>query len=236
MKLREFGFSALLVVAILQVLPAAAQTGADRLITLTGTGTVEAVPDMATVTVGVTHHAKTAVEALEMVNNSTRRTQERLEAAGIEPRDLQTSGLSLAPRWERRESGQNRQEIIGYVASNQITVRVRDLAVLGPVLDEVVAVGANSFGGLQFGVADPAPLLQRARRQAVRDGLRNARIYAAAAGVTLGDVVSITESGGYSPRPAPMMRAEMAMADAVPISEGEVSFSVTVNMEIAIAP
>jgi uncharacterized protein YggE len=102
---------------------------------------------------------------------------------------------------------------------------------LGEILDAGVRDGANSFGGLSFGVQAPGPLQAEARAQAMKDALARARTLAEAAGVGLGPIRSITEQGGM--RGPTMMRAEMAMADAsVPVAAGEVSATAAVSLVI----
>ena len=144
--------------------------------------------------------------------------------------------LSVSPVWSGRGySGDGTPRITGFVASNRVVVRVRDLGALGAILDGVMEDGANDFGGLSFGLQEPEPLEAEARAEAVADAIEKARQLAQAAGVTLGPVQSIDEqSGGL--RPVMQMR-EMAMADSggVPVAGGEVSVSVTVSMEFEIS-
>ena len=206
-----------------------------RQITVTGQGVVEAVPDMATITVGVTTEAKTAADALGMNSTATAAVLGRLGALGIDGRDLQTNNLSLSPRWNNRSSTVAAlPEIVGFVATNTITVRVRDLPMLGVVLDTVVREGANTFHGLRFGLQEPRPAKDEARKQAVEDAIAKATLYAQAAGVVLGDVLSISEGREAA---QPYAGAEMVRmaSSAVPIAEGEVSIGATVTMVFAIA-
>ncbi|MEY3309260.1 MAG: hypothetical protein RLZZ413_3298, partial [Pseudomonadota bacterium] len=107
------------------------------LITVTGEGSVEAKPDMATVTLGVTTEGTTAAEAMAANAVQLGAVLEQLRAAGIEDRDLQTSGLSLNPNWQQPQ-GEMTPRIVGYLAMNQLTVRVRDLEALGGVLDRSI--------------------------------------------------------------------------------------------------
>lgn len=197
-------------------------------LTVSATGKVEAVPDMATLTLGVTREAKTAEAAMDLVSADTAAILAALTAAGVESRDLQTRGLSLSPVWSSYDSARRRQ-ITGFQAANTVTVRVRGLDGLGEVLDRVIAEGANTFQGLSFGVQEPEPLIDEARRRAVAEAMRKAALYAEAAGVTLGPVVTLGDSGGSTPRPV-MMEAARMSSDAVPVAAGEVSLSATVTM------
>lgn len=212
-------------------LPVPAQDMAD--LRVTGRGTVEAVPDMAVLTLGVAHEAETAAAAMERVSADLAAVMDRLKAAGIEDRDLQTSGLDLSPVWTDREAGR-RQEIIGFRAANMLSVRVRGLDGLGEVLDGVIAAGANTFQGLGFGLQEPEPVLDAARRAAVADALRKAALYAEAAGLTLGPVRSLSDEGGPVPRPMTMDAAPRMAAEAVPVAPGEVTFSASVTMVFAL--
>lgn len=202
-------------------------------ISVTGRGQSEVAPDMASVSLGVTSEAEEAQEAMTETSNRVSEMLERLAAAGIEDRDIQTSGLSLQPRWhhpQRAEDGEAR--ITGFVATNIVTVRVRDLEQLGGVLDDVVQGGANTLHGLTFELAEPEPAKDDARRNAVADAQRKAELYAEAAGVTLGPVISIAEPDGND-IPRPMFRMEAAaMSDAggVPVAQGELTLDATVTV------
>jgi uncharacterized protein len=202
-------------------------------ISVTGEGRVAVEPDMATLQVGVNRQAATAAEALALTSEAAAAVLARIEEAGIEARDVQTSALTLQPRWERRPSRDGEMQLVGYEASNILTVRLRELPLLGGLLDATVSDGANTFGGLTFGVTETGPLLDEARVAAVAEAMRKAELLAEAAGVALGPLQSLSEYGDDSPRP-PMMRAEMAM-DSVPVAAGEVTYAVTVQMVYSIA-
>lgn len=203
-------------------------------ITVTGEGRVEMRPDMATVTLGVMTEAETADAALAANSERLAEVLAILREQGIEERDIQTSGLSLSPRYENRpeptEAG--RPQITGFFASNMLTVRVRALDSLGGVLDTVVRTGANTLHGLSFGLQEPEPVLDEARRAAVADARRKAELYAGAAGVTLGPVLSISDQTSWGP-PQPVMMAEASFARAaadVPVASGEVSLIASVTI------
>jgi uncharacterized protein YggE len=224
-----------LALALSAVLPAMARADDDRpRITVSGEGRSDVAPDMAVITVGVETRAATAADALR--ENSARLTAvlDRLRAAGIAPRDLQTSGLSLGPRYEHDRDG--RVQSILYEASNNLTVRVRALDRLGTVLDLVVADGANSFNGLQFALSDPQPAMDAARRAAVADARRRAEMIAAEAGLRLGRVLDITEQS-YGGGPRPLARMDAVMAEApVPVEGGEVSYAAGVSIVWTLEP
>lgn len=220
---------ALLLIVFLPV----AAWGQDRpgRITVNATGVASAAPDMAVVRLGVSREARAASEAMAAASAAAAQVLERIADAGIAQRDVQTASIGLNPVWDHSNTAPPR--IRGYVASNDLTVRVRDLAKLGGLLDSVVADGANTMNGLTFGVADAAPLEQAARADAVRQARAIAETLANAAGVTLGPVLSIQEGGGVSD-PAPLMRGAMMEAD-VPIAAGELDFRISVTMVFAMA-
>lgn len=213
-------------------LPALADTPAT--ITVTGRGAVEAVPDMAVLSLGVTTSAVTAAEAMAANSAALKAVIDRLTQAGFAERDVQTSNLSLNPNWEGQGQDGAPLRIASYTASNQVMIRVRDLATLGTVLDAVVTDGANTMNGLSFGLSEPRPAEDAALRAAVEDARAKAELMASAAGVQLGRILSVSEQGGYAP-PMPMFRADAMMAEAVPIAPGEISTqaSVTIVWELA---
>lgn len=211
--------------------PATAQE--ERTISVTGRGEVAAAPDMAVIGLGVVEEGETARAAMDAASDAAAAVLARLEEIGIAERDIQTSDLHLSPIWSNPGEGQQRA-ILGFEASNQLTVRVRDLSGLGAVLDAVVSDGANRFGGLRFTMADPGPLMEDARRRAVEDATARARTLAEAAGVALGRVVTITEHDRGGPRPMMMEAARSDMAGAPPVAPGEIELSVEVSMVFGI--
>jgi len=224
-------FTALLLSAAL-ALPLSGQVWAQSLITVTGEATVEATPDMATVSLGVTTDGATAAEAMAANTKALQAVIDRLKAAGIEDRDLQTSNLTLNPNWVGYDSGST-PKIAGYVASNMLNVRVRALNSLGTVLDASIADGANTLNGITFDLSAPRPAQDEARKAAVEDAKARATLLVEAAGASLGKIVSITENAGYGSG-MPMFRAE-ASAAPVPVASGQIGLtsSVTISFEIA---
>lgn len=223
-----------LTVAILAMaLGAGAAADEPGRIVVSGTGSVEAAPDMAVITLGVTTEAEAAGAAMDANSAAMAAVLARLSEAGVAERDLQTEALSLAPRW-RHETGPDGSgpQITGFVASNTLSVRVRDLARLGDILDLAIADGANTLGGLRFGVSQEDEMRDAARAAAVQDARRKAELLADAAGVSLGRLLELREDGGAAP-PVPMMRMEMA-ADSVPVAPGEVGLTASVSLTYAI--
>ncbi len=201
-----------------------------RRMTVNGQGEASAEPDMATLSIGVEVQAKTPGKALS--DNAERMTavMARLKDAGIAEKDLRTRQLGVWPVYSERNQP---ERIAGYRASNQLSVIIRSIDRLGDVLDQAVADGANRVNGPSFSIADPEPLLAEARDAAVKDAIAKAERYAAAAGVALGEVLSIDEAGGGAPILHRQMRAE-AMAASTPIAPGESSVSASVTITFAI--
>lgn len=201
-------------------------------ITVVGEASIPANPDMATVSLGVTTEGPTAAEAMAANSKALAAVFDRLKTAGIGETDLQTSNLSLNPNWVGYDSGQT-PTISNYIAMNMLNVRVRDLASLGSVLDASIADGANTLNGITFELSTPRPVQDEARKAAVADAAAKAGLYAAAAGVTLGKVVSISEQQGYG-GPMPVFMDAKA-ASPVPVAAGQIALqsAVTVTYEIA---
>ncbi len=221
-----------LTLATALALPFAAPALAQGTITVIGEASIPATPDMATVSLGVTTEGPTAAEAMAANSTALAAVFDRLKAAGIADNDLQTSNLSLNPNWVGYESGQT-PTISNYMAMNMLNVRVRDLAALGGVLDASIADGANTLNGITFELSAPRPVQDEARKAAVADATAKASLYAQAAGVKLGKVVSISEQQNYG-GPMPVFMDAKA-ASPVPVATGQIALqtAVTVTYEIA---
>ncbi len=200
-----------------------------RKITVQGEGVILTSPDMAMITVGVSRSAKKAAAALSANSSDMSAVFKVLVAAGIAPRDMQTSGLSLHPRRERRSSNDLPPKIVGYEAVNTVHIRVRDIDSLGAVLDQLARAGANQIHSISFGIQEPRPLMDQARQAAVLDARSKAELYAKAAGVSLGDVLRIDEVGGGQQQPQFARMGAMA-AEAMPIARGETGINVNVQI------
>ena len=201
-----------------------------RTMSLSGRGEVRIAPDLAIVTVGVMSSAATAREALDVNTRQMEGVMASLLNASIDSRDIQTSNFMVNPRYDYGQNNAQPPKVIGYDVSNNVTVTVRKLESLGTVMDQVVSAGSNQINGVAFQVSKPEAATDEARKLAVADALRKANVYTAASGVTLGQIVSLTEGGGYQP-PVPVfksMRAEAAAAD-VPVAQGEQLIAVDVN-------
>jgi uncharacterized protein YggE len=223
-----------LLVLLFLALPMGVQAQDAPRLVVEGRGEVAVVPDMATVTVTVLREAEAAEAAMSAASEAASAVLGRIEAAGVDARDVQTGQVDLQPVWDHSDR-QDRPRVTGYAARNVLTVRVRDLGALGGLLDAVVSDGANMLDGLSFGLNEPRPVEDEARRAAFADAMAKATLYAEAAGMTLGPILSLSE-GDAMPRPGPTMMMEAAQARSVPIAPGEVTQTITVTLEVELAP
>ncbi len=197
---------------------------------LSAYGEVKAAPDMATIHFGVVTEAATAAEAMQQNAARMNQVMTALRRAGIQERDVQTSGLNLSAQYDYVQNEPPR--LRGYQASNQVTVIINDLGKVGSTADAVVAAGVNQINGISFGLKDPAAAENRARQLAVRNLQAKAALYSQALGVELGGIRSLTEGGGYAPQPPRPMyaRAEMAMdAGSTPVAAGELTVRIDIT-------
>ena len=217
-------------------LPAAPALADDfpSAISVSGEATVSAAPDLAQIDAGVATDAKTAKEASDANNAAMGKVLLALKSAGIAEKDYQTSRLSLQPQYGQNKST-GASPVVGFRASNRVTVKIRDVTKVAGIIDTLVGAGANDIGNISFEVTQASKLLDDAREQAVVDARRKAEIYARATGVTLGVPLSVSEGGA----PMPLFKGRMAaapMAAPAAVAPGEETLSVTVNVSWAIKP
>lgn len=199
------------------------------LLEITAQGETRRTPDIATISAGVVTQAADAASAMR--ENATRmdRVIAALKRAGIADRDIRTANISLSPQY--RYANNEPPVITGYQASNNVTVRFRDIARSGTVLDALVATGANQINGPDLGLDNPASALDEARVDAVNKAKARADLYARAAGMRVKRILSISEASYETPRPMPvMLRMEAAEAPASKILPGEQSLGVSVSV------
>jgi uncharacterized protein YggE len=228
------GALASLVFSFEQSSPVGAEEGfliPGRTITVNGEGEARAKPDMATISLGVVGQAPTAREALSANNERMKKVLDGLKAAGVDEKDLQTSGLNISQRYSELREGQE-MRITGYEVSNQVSAKIRNLTKLGAILDQAVTLGANSMNGISFSIAEPDSLINDARRRAIADARARAELYAKEAGVSLGPVHAISEMAlSQPPQPLYMRVMEMKQADSsVPVEGGEASLTAQVTV------
>ncbi|QIL03224.1 SIMPL domain-containing protein [Sphingomonas sinipercae] len=210
--------------------PTINQSIAGTRLDVSASGEVTRVPDIAVISAGVVTRAPTASAAIR--DNATRmeRVIAALRAAGIAEGDIQTTALNLNPDYRYPQN--QPPQLTGYSASNQVTIRFRDVRNSGKILDTLVAQGANQINGPTLTVDKPGPALDEARAKAVAVGRARADQYARALGLRVVRVVSVSESGGHYAPPQPMAeRDQMAMAASkTEIVPGEQKLQVNLAM------
>jgi uncharacterized protein YggE len=228
---------ALLALALLPALaraqPVPTAAGAPaRTIHVSGEGHVSVRPDVAVVLAGVTATGKELPRVTADASAAMRRVLDAVGKSGIPAKDVQTTRheVSVDRAWTDRGPG----PVTGYTVVEEARLTVRDLAKVGPVLDRVLAAGSNTLRSLSFEKDDPTPEQARALAAAYASARAKAEALARAAGVTLGEVVTV--SAGGQVRPFPMVRSAMAMekADGAPVSPGEVEIGASVDVTFAI--
>jgi uncharacterized protein YggE len=200
-----------------------------RTISLVGTGAIKTTPDKVDISTGVTSEAISAREALDKNTGAMTKVVEALKGEGIDPKDIQTTNFSVGPIYEQKADGRA-PVVVGYRVSNQVRITLHDTGKLGVILDKVVTLGANQIDSIEFGVEEPEALKDEARKLALKNVTDNAKLYAEAAGVELGPVLSISEEeSSYQPRFVPAA-TRMEMSKDVPIEAGTASVEVRVRV------
>ncbi|WP_066763616.1 SIMPL domain-containing protein [Sphingobium sp. CCH11-B1] len=237
LALMTLGIAALPVAAIAQTSVTIAETA--PIVTLNVTESVEAAPDIATVGTGVQTRAQTAQAAMQQNAAQTDKLVAALARAGIARKDIQTSGINLSAQYDysNRDGQPQGPRFIGYEASNQLTVTLRDIKRIGASLDAMVAAGATNLNGPNFSIEDPSSLHVQARGAALKNAKAQADFYAQAAGYRSARLVSISESNSGGMPPMSMLQSARFKADAAPVTPvepGQVSASVTLTVQYAL--
>ena len=205
--------------APLEATPAAIPFLTAATVSVTGTGRVTVEPDTASIALGVTVFEANLAEAQAKATTQMTAIIDAVKAGGVADEDIQTSNYSVNVRQDYDENG-NPTKVIGYDINNTVNVTVRDLDALGTILDSVVQAGANTIYGISFFTWDMTEATAQARAAAVTDARAHADQLAAAAGVTVGRIVTITEGYGAPPPPVFYDRAagmDMAAAESAPV-------------------
>jgi uncharacterized protein YggE len=196
---------------------------------VSATGRTTRIPDVATIRAGVVTQNATASAAL--LENAARmaRVLAALKRAGVAPRDIATANIGLSPQYRY---GENVPPVItGYQANNTVSVRFRDVARSGAILDALVNQGANQIDGPTLAIDNPDAALDEARSDAIKRARARADLYARASGMTVARIVSIAEGGENSGgQPPVMLQFARAKAEATPVAAGETD--VTVNLSV----
>ena len=206
-------------------------------LSVSGRGEVRVKPDMATVNFGVQTRASTADEAQASTNKLMTATIDAIKKMGIEAKNIQTKGISLRPIYPPRKPGSTElPKIIGYDASNQISVRVENIKRVGQVIDVGLAGGANQFQGVSFGLRERDAATQKALTKAVRQARAKAKTIAEALGVKLDGVQDVSEGGISLPQPRYFAGVELARkAVSTPVQPGELTVSAQVTIRYRLA-
>jgi hypothetical protein len=237
MRIKRLAAALVLIVATLTGCAALQGTddAAPRIITATGTGRVSVRPDTAVVQVGAETRAPSLADATADVSRRISAVLERVKALGVAERDITTVTYAIDPVVAPRRSEEEAARILGYRVANVVQLRIRQLDAVGRIMDAAVAAGANTMRGLTFTVAEPQAIEAQARALAVQNARAKARQLAEAAGVTLGDLVLLTDGVPPPiPRPVAVGRPELAMAPG-PVESGQLDISVTVTAHYRIA-
>jgi uncharacterized protein YggE len=203
-----------------------------RTISLSATGAVKTTPDKVDISTGVTTEAKTAREALDQNTEAMAKVVAALKEEGIEAKDIQTVNFSVGPVFEQRlHDKPGPPVVIGYRVTNQVRITLHDTKQLGEILDKVVTLGSNQIDSIEFGVKEPEALKDEARKLALKNVTDNAKLYAEAAGVELGPIMSISEEeSAYYPRAMPAPARMDMVKESVPIEAGTATVEIRVRV------
>jgi len=217
--------------ALAQTMPVAPAVIPDgTLLDVTATGKTTRVPDLATIRAGVVTQAATAAAALSDNANRMSTVLSALKGAGIQPRDIATANVSLQPQYRYED---NKPPVItGYQATNNVSIRFRDIAKSGAILDALVAQGANQIDGPNLSLDQPDAALDEARVDAVKRAQARAQLYAKAAGLSVSRILTIAEGGEIAgpPPPMPVYRMAVAKAADTQVMPGESDVTVTITV------
>lgn len=203
---------------------------AGTLISISAQGEASQAPDTANLSAGVVTEASDSNAAMKANAEQMETLMQAIKKAGIDDKDVQTSGISLNPRYDYQPNRE--RQLVGYQARNTVSITVHKLDELSKVIDALAAAGANQIHGPSFTIGEPEPLLAEAREKALKQAQARAKSYAESLGTEVLRIVSISE-GSHGGMPRPMARMEMAAAKdsaSTPIAPGE--STVSVNMEL----
>jgi uncharacterized protein YggE len=188
-------------VALAQQAPTAsiAEMASTPLVRVNISESLRTPPDEASITVGTQAKASTATEAVAANKTKTEKLLAAIRAAGIRERDIQTQGIQLQPdyRWDNEPGGRGHQTLVGYIASNSVQVKTRDIDKLTSLLDSLTTAGADTVYGPNFAISDPAPLRKEARIRAMARGQEEATEFARNNGYTSVRLLSVEEGVSY---------------------------------------
>lgn len=252
--MRLISFLAVSLVAPMGAGPAFAQTlppssisemAATPLVRVNIAESLRTPPDEASLTVGTQAKASTAKAAVALSKSKTEKLLAAIRAAGIRERDIQTQGLQLNPdyRYDRQPDGQGQQRLVGYIASNSLLIKTRDVDALTSLLDGLTAAGADTVYGPNFSIADPAPLRREARVRAMARGEAEAAEFARNSGFARVRLLSVEEGVSYRGTDIVVTGSRISQLNAAPpppppaperdggiVAPGQIETAVTLNL------
>ena len=236
MRTRFFATALMCCFALFSLMAVVAAEKEPSILSVSGSGMVQSTPDQATITIGVVTQGLTAGDAQQ--ENAVKATaiREALRMLGIEDKDIKTEEYNFRPEYNREG---NERVIVGYTTSNTIRVRVRDVTMVGDVVDTVLTSGANTIHSLDFSIRDTNALRQKALESAVKDAREKANAIAYALGSRIIGVQHVTENTGmFQPRQSNMMvmtKSMDALAESTPIDGGTLSMTADVHIDFILA-
>ena len=228
----------LALLAALSMTGIAAAQSPERIpsMSVNGAGVVSAAPDLAIVNIGVVSNGATAREALDANNADMNAVVTAIRGAGVADRDIGTTGFAINPTYDtppepRPGEARRAPQVVGYEVTNQVTVRIRDLAESGAILDQVVSAGANQINSISFDIDDQEKLRDEAIRLAIADARRKGEIMAEAAGVELVRILTVSINDYAEPVFYDRVAMSAQAESSVPILGGEHSITVNATVE-----
>ncbi len=234
-------FQALVIGSLLCLMPTAASyadeaSKTQRVLSLSARAVIKVEPDSVLINTGITTIAKTAQQSLAQNSQKMGQIIKTLQQAGLKPEHIQTTNFSVGPHYSRTRNSGNQSVITGFQVRNSVRIEVKNIASLGEILDQVVRLGANRINSISFKVEETPALKDKVRKKVMEKIKLKAAFYAQNMGVSLGEILSISESTAAH-RPSPYMRsfaADSPVAMSVPIAAGKGSMSSTIHVVWAI--
>lgn len=226
--------------AIAQAVEIKLQPG-ETLLKVEAQGEDRSRPDVMTITAGVVTAGGTAREALQANNILSNRLIEAARASGVQAGDMRTVGLSVRPRFNDGEQDRSEQEgrrprILGYTASNELELRLRDLRNAGQIVSDLFSAGANQVQGPSFSHSDPKPAQTRARNAAIANAQAEAAAYADAMGMRIARILRVSQRGGFEMEDRGEIVVTGSRIVSTPIEPGEIGTRVHLWIDYALVP
>jgi len=221
--------------------PGLSQAHAPRqpTISVMGTGEAELKPDFATILVSVETTGDTVAQASNANRAGTERVLARIQGLGIKKEDIQTANFQVFQTPPRLGPDGREIKVPKFSANHQLRIKTRDIEGVGQLAGEILASGDMTFQTVSFELDHQEEGGDKAREAAVRDAKRQAEVYAAAAGVSLGRLIEIRDGSAQPIEPYPMMRTQMAAkeANSIPlVPPATIRYTANVQLVWELAP